>query len=118
MKSIYTFGQKPGKRNFTVKDLQDLKGSGQRLTMCNPANEIEIRACVDAGIDTLTVWDRDIDLARELAPTHFVGTARGWGRTCILPIAHCLWWKYWHAKVFRFRSIWVSYPSSAIGVAA
>ncbi|APX18128.1 hydroxymethyltransferase (plasmid) [Phaeobacter inhibens] len=80
MKSIYTFGRKPGTRNFTVKDLQDLKGSGKRLTMCNPANEVEIRACVDAGIDTLTVWDRDIDLARELAPTHFIGTAMGWGQ--------------------------------------
>lgn len=80
MKSIYTFGRKPGRRNFTVKDLQDLKGSGKRLTMCNPANEVEIRACVDAGIDTLTVWDRDIDLARELAPTHFIGTAMGWGQ--------------------------------------
>ena len=63
-----------------MKDLQDLKGSGKRLTMCNPANESEIRACVDAGIDTLTVWDRDIDLARELAPRHFVGTAMGWGQ--------------------------------------
>ena len=80
MKNIYTFGRKPAKRNFTVKDLQDLKGSGKRLTMCNPANEIEIRACVDAGIDTLTVWDRDIELARELAPTHFVGSAMGWGQ--------------------------------------
>lgn len=80
MKNIYTFGRKPATRNFTVKDLQDLKGSGKRLTMCNPANEIEIRACVEAGIDTLTVWDRDIDLARELAPNHFVGSAMGWGQ--------------------------------------
>ncbi|MDC1413430.1 MAG: 3-methyl-2-oxobutanoate hydroxymethyltransferase [Planktomarina sp.] len=80
MKNIYTFGRKPAKRNFTIKDLQDLKGAGKRLTMCNPANEIEIRACVDAGIDTLTVWDRDIELARELAPTHFVGSAMGWGQ--------------------------------------
>jgi len=80
MKNIYTFGRKPGTRNFTIKDLQDLKGSGQRLTMCNPANEVEIRACVDAGIDTLTVWDRDIELARELASTHFIGTAMGWGQ--------------------------------------
>lgn len=32
MKNIYTFGRKPAQRNFTVKDLQDLKGSGKRLT--------------------------------------------------------------------------------------
>lgn len=80
MKNIYTFGRKPGQRNFTVKDLQGLKTSGQRLTMCNPANEVEIRACVDAGIDTLTVWDRDLDLARDLAPNHFMGSAMGWGQ--------------------------------------
>ncbi len=80
MKNIYTFGRRPGTRNFTVKDLQELKTTGQRLTMCNPANEVEIRACVDAGIDTLTVWDRDLDMARELAPTHFMGSAMGWGQ--------------------------------------
>ena len=83
MKDIYTFGRKPAKRNFTIKDLQDLKGNGQRLTMCNPANEVEIRACVDAGIDTLTVWDRDIDLARDLAPTHFIGCSSNFHNTYV-----------------------------------
>ena len=57
MKNIYTFGRKPAQRNFTVADLQALKGADQQLTMCNPAGEAEIRACVEAGIDTLTVWD-------------------------------------------------------------
>ena len=57
MRNIYTFGRKPAQRNFTVKDLQDLKGSGRRLSMCNPANDAEIKACVEAGIDLLTVWD-------------------------------------------------------------
>ena len=80
MKNIYTFGRKPAKRNYTVADLQALKGSGQRLSMCNPANDKEIQACVDAQIDTLTVWDNQMELARDIAPHHFMGTAMNWGQ--------------------------------------
>ena len=80
MKNIYTFGRRPGQRNYTVKDLQDLKTTGQRLTMVNPAKAEEISACVDAGIDILTCWDSQMELCRELAPTHFVGTAMVWGQ--------------------------------------
>ncbi len=80
MKNIYTFGRKPAQRNYTVADLIALKGSGKRLSMCNPANETEIRACVDAGIDTLTVWDNQVESAREIAPHHFMGTAMNWGQ--------------------------------------
>ena len=80
MKNIYTFGRKPAQRNYTIPDLRALKGSDARLTMCNPANEAEIRACVDAGIDILTVWDDQLDIAREIAPTHFMGTAMNWGQ--------------------------------------
>ena len=80
MKNIYTFGRKPAQRNYTVADLIALKGSGKRLSMCNPANETEIRACVDAGIDTLAVWDNQVESAREIAPHHFMGTAMNWGQ--------------------------------------
>ena len=80
MRNIYTFGRKPAQRNFTVKDLQDLKGSGRRLSMCNPANDAEIKACVEAGIDLLTVWDDQTESCRVHAPTHFVGTAMTWGQ--------------------------------------
>lgn len=80
MKNIYTFGRKPAQRNYTIPDLRALKGSGRRLTMCNPAGEAEIRACVEAGIDTLTVWDDQLALAREIAPTQFMGTAMNWGQ--------------------------------------
>ena len=65
MKDIYTFGRKPARRNYTIDDLRALKGSGKRLTMCNPGNEVEIRACVDAGIDLLTVWDNQMEIARQ-----------------------------------------------------
>ncbi|MBT8434873.1 MAG: 3-methyl-2-oxobutanoate hydroxymethyltransferase [Gammaproteobacteria bacterium] len=80
MKDTYTFGRKPAQRNYTIDDLRALKGSGRRLTMCNPGNEVEIRACVDAGIDLLTVWDSQMEVARELAPTHFMGTAMTWSQ--------------------------------------
>ena len=80
MKNIYTFGRKPAQRNYTVADLQALKGSDQRLTMVNPANEAEFRACVEAGIDLLTVWDIHLDMCREIAPIHFAGTAMNWGQ--------------------------------------
>ena len=137
MKNIYTFGRKPGQRNYTVKDLQELKQTGQRLTMCNPANEGEIRACVDAGIDTLTVWDRDMELARALAPTHFIGTAMGWGQLIShdeilrhamglmeagadmyftnrsLPVVEML-----AREGIPCRFIWASYPPTATGAGA
>ena len=79
MKKIYTFGRKPALRNYTVVDLKALKGSGKRLSICSPANETKIRACVDASIDSLTVWDDQIESAREIAPHHFMGTAINWG---------------------------------------
>ena len=80
MKNIYTFGRKPAQRNFTIPDLRALKGSGKRLTMCNPGNSIELQACVDAGIDTLTVWDDAVESSREIAPNHFMGTGSTWGQ--------------------------------------
>ena len=80
MKSIYTFGRKPAQRNYTVADLLELKGTDHRLTMVNPATEAEFKACVEAGIDLLTVWDSHLDLCREIAPTHFAGTAMNWGQ--------------------------------------
>jgi 3-methyl-2-oxobutanoate hydroxymethyltransferase len=73
MKNIYTFGRKMAKRNYTVRDLQDLKQSNEpALTNCNPGNFSEIQACVEAGIDTLTIRDDQIEMAREIAPHHFV----------------------------------------------
>ncbi|MBE1284940.1 MAG: hydroxymethyltransferase [Rhodobacteraceae bacterium] len=80
MKNIYTFGRRPAQRNYTVRDLINLKTSGERLTMCNPANEAEILACVEAGIDLLTLWDVHLDMARDIAPTQFAGTAMNWGQ--------------------------------------
>jgi len=67
MKHIYDFNRQPAQRNYTIHDLQQLKHTGKRLTMVNPANATKVRACVDAGIDLLTVWDRDLNMPRPLA---------------------------------------------------
>ncbi|MEM7172185.1 MAG: 3-methyl-2-oxobutanoate hydroxymethyltransferase [Pseudomonadota bacterium] len=80
MKRIYDFGRRPAKRNYTLADLRALKGSGKRLTMCNPKNATEIQACVDAGIDLLTVWDNQMEEARRIAPTTFMGTGTTWAQ--------------------------------------
>lgn len=46
--------------------------------MSNPANSTELRACVEAGIDLLVVWDEQLDEAREIAPAHFMGVGSTW----------------------------------------
>ena len=48
MKRIYEFARKPAKRNYTIADLQELKITGRKLSMANPLNADEIRACKDA----------------------------------------------------------------------
>ncbi len=78
MKRIYDFGRRPAKRNYTVADLQALKGTGKRLSMCNPANAIETQACVDAGIDLLVIGDTQLDEVREITPTLFTGVGSSW----------------------------------------
>ncbi|MEM7117443.1 MAG: 3-methyl-2-oxobutanoate hydroxymethyltransferase [Chloroflexota bacterium] len=77
-KRIYDFGRKPAKRNYTVADLKALKGTGQKLSMCNPANATELRACLDADIDLLVVWDSQLKECREIAPHHFMGVGSTW----------------------------------------
>ena len=78
MKRIYDFGRSPARRNYTVADLKALKGTDTKLSMSNPANPTEIRACVDAGIDLLVVWDEQLDEARRIAPDHFMGIGSTW----------------------------------------
>ncbi|MEM7095794.1 MAG: 3-methyl-2-oxobutanoate hydroxymethyltransferase [Actinomycetota bacterium] len=78
MKRIYDFGRAPATRNYTVADLQALKGSGTTLSMSNPSNATELRACVEAGIDLLVVWDEHLDESRQIAPSHFMGAGSTW----------------------------------------
>ncbi len=80
MKRIYDFSRSPSARNYTVADLQALKGTDKKLSMCNPKDATEIRACVDAGIDLLVVWAEQIEEARQVAPHHFMGVGSTWSQ--------------------------------------
>ena len=48
MKKIYDFSRSPSMRNYTVADLQALKQSNKKLSMSNPKDATELKACVDA----------------------------------------------------------------------
>ena len=80
MKKIYDFSRQAATRNYTVADLKALKGSDKTLSMANPANRAEIRACVEAGIDLFVVGTDDLEDVRELAPTHFTGAGSSWSQ--------------------------------------
>ncbi len=80
MKRIYDFSRSPSARNYTVADLQSLKGSGKKLSMSNPKDGVELKACIDAGIDLLVVWDSQIEECREIAPHHFMGVGSTWSQ--------------------------------------
>ena len=80
MKRIYDFSRKPAKRNYTISDLQNLKITGQKLSMANPLNADEIRACRDAGIDLFVCGMDQIDDFRAIAPTHFCRVGSKWAQ--------------------------------------
>ena len=80
MKRIYDFSRAPAERNYTIADLQALKGTGQTLSMSNPANAAELKACVDAGIDLFVVGAEQMEEVRQIAPTHFTGAGSTWAQ--------------------------------------
>ena len=80
MKRIYDFSRSPSARNYTVADLQALKGSDNKLSMSNPKDAIEVQACIDAGIDLMVVWDSQIEEVRRVAPNHFMGVGSTWSQ--------------------------------------
>jgi 3-methyl-2-oxobutanoate hydroxymethyltransferase len=80
MKRIYDFSRSPAQRNYTVADLRALKGSGRTLSMANPANNDELRACVEAGIDLFVVGADQMKDVRDIAPTHFTGAGSTWAQ--------------------------------------
>ena len=80
MKRIYEFARKPAIRNYTILDLQDLKVTGKKLSMANPLNANEIRACKEAGIDLFVVGMDQIDDVRSIAPTHFTRVGSRWAQ--------------------------------------
>ena len=80
MKRIYDFSRSPSARTYTVSDLQALKGSGKKLSMSNPADATELRACVDAGIDLLVIGGSELEEFRAIAPHHFMGVGSTWSQ--------------------------------------
>ena len=80
MKRIYEFARKPAIRNYTISDLQALKITGKKLSMANPSNADEIRACKEAGIDLFVVGMDQIDDVRSIAPTHFTRVGSKWAQ--------------------------------------
>ncbi|MBO9444693.1 3-methyl-2-oxobutanoate hydroxymethyltransferase [Ruegeria sp. R14_0] len=80
MKRIYDFSRNPAHRNYTVADLKNLKGSGRTLSMANPANNEELRACVEAGIDLFVVGADQMADVRQIAPNHFTGAGSTWAQ--------------------------------------
>ncbi len=80
MRRVYDFSRKPARRNYTVADLRALKGSGRKLSMANPANNDELHACVEAGIDLFVVGADQIEDVRQIAPTHFTGVGSTWAQ--------------------------------------
>ena len=80
MKRIYDFSRNPAHRNYTISDLQALKGSDTKLSMANPANNEEVQACVDAGIDLFVVGADQIEDVRRIAPAHFTGVGSTWAQ--------------------------------------
>ncbi|MEL7012674.1 MAG: 3-methyl-2-oxobutanoate hydroxymethyltransferase [Pseudomonadota bacterium] len=80
MKRIYDFSRNPAKRNYTLSDLQALKGTGTKLSMANPADTKELLACIEAGIDLFVVGADQIEEVRRLAPHHFTGVGSTWAQ--------------------------------------
>lgn len=80
MKRIYDFSRNPATRNYTVSDLKALKGTGKKLAMCNPADNDQILACVEAGIDLFVVGSDEIEDVRRLAPHIFTGVGSSWSQ--------------------------------------
>lgn len=80
MKRIYDFSRNPARRNYTIADLQALKSSGRKLSMSNPADNDQIRACVEAGVDLFVVGTEQMEDVRRIAPTHFTGAGSTWAQ--------------------------------------
>jgi len=80
MKRIYDFSRRPAARNYTIADLRALKGSGRKLSMSNPADADQARACVEAGIDLFALGDERLEEIRQIAPSHFAGVGSTWAQ--------------------------------------
>ncbi len=74
MKNIFTYGEKPSKRNLTVADIRACKGE-KKLTQTNPRTEEESAAAVEAGVDVLICCQDEYEGVRAGAPHTFLTCA-------------------------------------------
>ena len=74
MKKIYDFSGEPAYRNYTIKDLFELKGK-KKLTQINVKNSIEAKIAVEANIDLLITGYKDVKEIRSIAKNKFITAA-------------------------------------------
>jgi len=74
-KRVFSINLQPGYRNYTVKDLQDLKGK-KKLTQILVSNDSEASAAEEAGIDLILAKpDENVPLIRKAASKTFMTVA-------------------------------------------
>ena len=74
-KRVFSINLQPGYRNYTVKDLQDIKGK-KKLTQIMVSNNLEASAAEEAGIDLILAKpDENVPLIRKAAPKTFMTVA-------------------------------------------
>ncbi len=74
MKKIYDFSGEPAYRNYTIKDLFELKGK-KKLTQINVKNSLEAKIAVEANIDLLITSYKVIKEIRNIAKNKFITAA-------------------------------------------
>ena len=71
-KRVFSINLQPGYRNYTVKDLQDIKGK-KKLTQILVSDALEASAAEEAGIDLILAKpDENVPLIRKAAPKTFM----------------------------------------------
>ena len=70
-KKVYSLAHKAGFRNYTVKDLLELKGK-KKLTQINVISPEEASAAEAAGIDMIIAGPNRLKEIREAAPNTFL----------------------------------------------
>lgn len=74
MKKIYDFSGEQGYRNYTIKDLFQLKGK-KKLTQINVKNTLEAKIAVEANIDLLITSYKVVKEIRNVAKNKFITAA-------------------------------------------
>ena len=71
-KRVFSINLQPGYRNYTIKDLQDIKGK-KKLTQILVSDQLEASAAEEAGIDLLLAKpDQNVPYIRKAAPKTFL----------------------------------------------